>query len=355
MKKSILKREAVTKQQLIKDFARMGICKKDHLAVTLSLKKVGYVEGGPEAFIDALLEVVGPEGTIMMNTFTDSFPIYAIDDSFVYDSKLTSSRTGIVPETLRKRKEAIRSNSPSSSMTAIGKKATYLTQNHLNDCQYVPYSRLARINGKYLAIGLGNRLVAIRHQAQHQAGLLQLVKRPVAVKYRDQKGKIKLFACNKAPCTKTLGELTSTMKNMGILYTGKIGNAQSSVAPAKEILDFLSDILRKNPALNLCDSRFCLWCREVERRLGLYKKVKTPRYFQKYKIIQRLVALRNRLALKKYNFISFKKKKYYRFKFGIPMINFELNNFIEDAQWVIVDFFSLRPRFDFRPRLKNDP
>jgi aminoglycoside 3-N-acetyltransferase len=353
MKKPISKREEITKQQLINDFIRIGINKKDNLAVTISLKNVGYVKGGPEAFIDALLEVVGPEGTVMMNTYNDSFPIYAIDDSFVFDSKLTACWTGIVPETLRKRKQAIRSDSPCSSITAIGKKADYLIQDHINNCHFEPYSRLAKINGKYLAIGLGNRLVAIRHQAQHQAGLSQLVKRPVAVKYRDNQGKIRLFVCNKPPCTKTIGELNSIMKNVGIIHTGKIGNAQSKIASTKELLDFLSDLLRKNPALNLCNSRFCLWCREVERKLSLHRKVKTPRYFQKYNVFQCLVALRNRVALKKFNFISFKKKKSYKLKFGIPMITFELNNLVEDAHWAIVDFFSLRPKFVFRPRLKK--
>ena len=43
----------VTKKQLIKDLKEIGIKKSDHVGVTLSFKGIGYVMGGPEAFIEA--------------------------------------------------------------------------------------------------------------------------------------------------------------------------------------------------------------------------------------------------------------------------------------------------------------
>ena len=356
MKKVDLNRNEVTKQQLISDLTRLGVCKGDHLAVVLSFKKVGYVRGGPNAFIDALIEIVGSEGTIMMNTHTPGVPIYAIDEKFVFDSKSTPCWTGVVPETLRKRKEAVRSNNPMYSVTAIGKKADYLIQDHLNSSSYVPYSRLSRINGKYLAIGLGNKLVAIRHQAQRQAGLYQIVTRPIAIKYKDFQGKNKLFVSNWAPCTTRIEELTPIIKNAGILKTGKIGNGQALISSAKELSEFLTNNLKKDPTLNLCDSGHCLWCRELERILDLYKKVKVPRYFQKYVVIQKLVALRNRFRLIKYNYVSYLTEKKSNPQFRIPLFTNELNRLVEDLRWAIIDFFKLRSKFYFHPRVsKNKP
>jgi len=58
------------------DFKKIGIQKGDHLAVTLSFKSIGHVKGGPDTFIDALIEVVGSEGTIMVNTFTVCIPFW---------------------------------------------------------------------------------------------------------------------------------------------------------------------------------------------------------------------------------------------------------------------------------------
>jgi aminoglycoside N3'-acetyltransferase len=342
---SRLKKKIITKRQLKNDFKKIGVSKDDHIAVTLSLKKVGYVDGGPATFIDALLETIGPKGTLMMNTFSSGFPIYSIDSKFVYESDSTKCYTGIVPETFRKRKGVIRSNHPCSPVAAIGKKAIYLTKNHQGDSHFAPYARLAKIKGKYLAVGLGNRLVAIRHQAQYQAGLFPIVKRPVALQYREKNEKTKLFICNRAPCTREIEKLTPKMIQTRIAQTGEIGNAQSLLVYAKDAIDFLTNKLKEDITHNLCDSRFCIWCRELERKLNLYDKIKNPRYFQKYKVIQNLFALRNSIALKKYNYLSYQRKS--NPKLTIPIIGIELHNIVEDTYWMLVDFLNLRPNFYF--------
>jgi aminoglycoside 3-N-acetyltransferase len=71
-------RIAIAKDHIINDMKKIGVAKRDHLAVNLSFKSIGYFIGGPEAFIDALLAAVGSEGTIMMNTYTMPFGIAVI-------------------------------------------------------------------------------------------------------------------------------------------------------------------------------------------------------------------------------------------------------------------------------------
>ena len=58
--------EEISKRQIIDDLKQLGVEEGDHLAVALSLRSIGHVVGGPKTFIEALLEVVGPNGTIMM-------------------------------------------------------------------------------------------------------------------------------------------------------------------------------------------------------------------------------------------------------------------------------------------------
>src|SRR3990170_6841932 len=117
----------VTKEQLASDLGKIGIGNGDHVAVSLSLKSIGYVLGGADAFIDSLLDVVGSEGTIMMNAFTQSFPIAEINPDYVFDSESTIPYTGLVPRALIKRKESIRSRHPTCSVVATGRMAEYLT------------------------------------------------------------------------------------------------------------------------------------------------------------------------------------------------------------------------------------
>lgn len=306
--KTFSQNRKVTKQQLIEDLTKIGINKGDLVAVTLSLKSIGYVQGGPNAFIDALIETVGPKGTIMMNTFTHSASIFSLPKE-VYDPKSSIPYTGLVPTTMMKRKDAIRSRHPTCSVTAIGYLADYLTKDHdLKANTYLPYEKLAKSNGKYLCIGLGNRLVAIRHEAQRRAGLF-IVPVFLGVYFKNMAGKKELFVRKIAPCKKNLGNLVPLVDQKIKLTRNRIGFADSILANANELLEAMTEILRKNPQLNLCRDLLCFKCRELERRLNLYSKIENPRLFQKNPIIRTAIFGANKLILTQFrNAIIFNKK-----------------------------------------------
>jgi len=303
-------RSEVSKDRIMGDLRRIGVEEGDHVAVALSLKSVGYVAGGPEAFIDALLEAVGPKGTIMMNAHTQMFTVSDIPSDYIFDYRSTPTWTGLVPETFRKRRNSIRSEHPRFSVSAIGKLAELLTKGHdENSNFYMPFSTLAKEGGKYLCIGLGNRLVAIRHEAQRLAGLFDVVQKPRGVKYRDREGKVKVYFANMPPCTRKLPDLVPVLRKMGVVKTGRIGMAYSILAPAKALIDAMAEMLKKNPTLNLCDKISCIWCREAERKLALYKNIDNPKYFQKIRLMITTIALINRFRLKRYSFVSFRSWK----------------------------------------------
>ncbi len=290
----------ISKQRIISDLENMGIRKGDHVALGISLKSIGYVEGGPEAFIDALLESVGPDGTIMMNTHTKFFrPTSRVKGGktrYIFDFRSTKAVTGIVPETFRHRGNAIRSRHPTSSVAALGKHAKYLTEDHDEHTanSFLPYSRLADIDGKYLAIGIGDRLVGFRHEAQYNAGLLGIVPWKWSVNYRDRSSNISIFTTrNINGCVRQLPVLVSYLREKGLVKDGKIGLAGAVLTPAREALETMTDLLKTRPELNLCDYVFCVWCRELEWRMRLYKRIRNPRYFQKNILVIHLIALIN--------------------------------------------------------------
>jgi aminoglycoside 3-N-acetyltransferase len=292
------------KNLIVKDLKALGVSEGDHLGIGLSFKSIGPVEGGPETLIDAFIESVGPNGTIMMPSYTRFFPLSKIQSgkvNYIFDYKTTEGITGIIPELLRKRKESIRSRHPTNSVTAIGKAAEYLTKEHNeNAMAYMPYSKLTDINGKILCIGIGDRLVGIRHEAQFLAGLLDIIPYKIGVQYKDANDNIRLFIRkDKGGCTTRLPEFTSILKKAGMVKEGKIGAAHSLLIPAHNILDVMIDMLKKNPTLNLCRDALCLWCREIERRLNLYSKIEDPAYFQKYRFVRNTLALINWFQIRK--------------------------------------------------------
>ena len=293
----------ISKNQIIRDLKQIGVNEGDHIGLGISFKSIGHVMGGPEVFIDALLEVVGSEGTIMIPTNTRAYhrsSMFSKKVYNVYDYRSTPSFTGLIPETLRVRKDSIRSKHPTNSVSAIGKYAKYLTETHNDKSRaFVPYSKLAEINGKILCIGIGDNLVSFRHEAQDLAGLLDFVPLSYVAKYKDENDEIKIFIMkNLGGCSKKLPGLVQIIRKDGLVNDGKIGMANSVLVPAKESLEIMTDLLKNNPSLNLCEDIKCLWCRELERRMHLFKEIDNPKIFQKSFIVISIIAIINWFRLR---------------------------------------------------------
>ena len=60
----------VTKEDIKKGLAELGLKRGDVVGVHSSLSSFGYVEGGADTVIDALLETVGEEGAVVMPTYS---------------------------------------------------------------------------------------------------------------------------------------------------------------------------------------------------------------------------------------------------------------------------------------------
>ncbi len=297
-----MNQEGITGDQIVSDLKSLGINEGDHVGASLSFKSIGRVRGGPEVFIDALIEAVGSGGTIMMPAYTSFYPLSDVRSGkidYVFDHRTTKANTGLIPEMLRNREASIRSKHPTNSIVAVGQAAEYLTEGHDEEAPaYLPYSRLAGIDGKILCMGVGDNLIAVRHEAQYLAGLLDVVPFKLGVNYRDGDGRIKTFIRrDRGGCIKRLPEFVPKLIETGIIKEGKVGNARSLLMPAREGLEAMTAMLKEDPTLNLCDEISCLWCRELERRLDLYDRIQDPAFFQRYPPIRIALALVNRRRL----------------------------------------------------------
>jgi aminoglycoside N3'-acetyltransferase len=296
------KARSVTKEQIEADLKNIGLRRGDLVAVTLSLKSMGYIQGGANAFIDALLAVLGEKGTIMMNTYTPWFPMSKIPANYIFDPLKTLPATGLVPTTFMKRKGVTRSRHPSCSVAAIGELSKYLTKGHDEKANpFLPYERLAKAEGKYLCIGIGNRLVAIRHEAQRRAGYFDFLPNFMrGVLYKNKNGETRLFIVRSPPCIKKLDTIVPQIETASNIKRGKIGNANAILAPADRLIEAMTKILKERPELTLCDDFSCLYCRELERRKNLYRKIKNPKLFQRNLFIRKMLTMRNKYAMKQH-------------------------------------------------------
>ena len=116
--------DTVTSSDLIKGFREVGLKPGDVVLTHSAMRTFGPIDDGADALIDALLEVIGPRGTLVAPAFT--FAHEAEDDPII-DPARDRSEMGIITETARKRTDAFRSTAYRHSFAAIGRRATVIT------------------------------------------------------------------------------------------------------------------------------------------------------------------------------------------------------------------------------------
>lgn len=181
-------RVILTKEDLIEGFKNCGVSKGQAIFVHTSLKSLGFVVGGAEIVIRALLEIVGEEGTLMMPSQTwknldpstgvhweepeEWWPIIR-ENWPAYDKEITPAiNMGEVAEMFRKWPGAKRSNHPARSIAAVGKHAEYITKDHdLSNIfgENSPVDKLYKLDGHVLLIGVGYDKNTSLHLAETRA------------------------------------------------------------------------------------------------------------------------------------------------------------------------------------------
>src|ERR1700730_7559328 len=122
-----------TRNSLGKDLLRLGVQQGDVLMVHASVRSVGPVTGGVNAIILALLDTVGPAGTLI--TYVDFEPFFTDTDEIeapVFDKRIAHAARdhGVLHEAMRTWPGALRSDHPDAGVVAIGARAEWITANH---------------------------------------------------------------------------------------------------------------------------------------------------------------------------------------------------------------------------------
>lgn len=148
----------MAKNWLTTDLRTLGLAPGDVVLVHTSMKGLGHIDGGPNAVIEALLEAVGEEGTVLFPTLTGSDKD-GPDHPPVIDLASTPCArfVGIVPEAARQYPGAVRSVHPTHSVVALGANQERWTNGHehgASPCDEAsPYYRLMEQGGKILLLG----------------------------------------------------------------------------------------------------------------------------------------------------------------------------------------------------------
>src|SRR4029078_2240498 len=95
----------LSRDQLANGFRAVGLRPAQTVLVHSALRTFGRVDGGAETVVDALLDVVGPRGTLVAPTFTFA---HEIEDDPLIDPARDPSEMGAITEAVRRRPDARR-------------------------------------------------------------------------------------------------------------------------------------------------------------------------------------------------------------------------------------------------------
>ena len=153
---------------LTDDLAALGLRPGDTVMVHASMRAVG---GRAEAVVQALLDLLGPDGTLMV--YVDFEPTEELPHFDLARSPAMGDH-GVFAEVVRRWPGAIRSANPGASMVAVGARAAWLCADHPLNYGYGPGTPLARLveaQGKVLLLGSHLEHVTLLHHAEHLARL----------------------------------------------------------------------------------------------------------------------------------------------------------------------------------------
>ncbi|RNF39662.1 aminoglycoside N(3)-acetyltransferase [Planococcus salinus] len=177
--------EFQSKQTLTAQIRKLGISAGDALMIHSSLKSLGWIAGGAQAVVEAFMETVTPEGTLVMpaQSADNSDPVYwmeppvpenwhqAIRDQLpAYDPHLTALRgMGKIAECFHRHPGTVRSPHPAHSFMAWGKYASAWMADHPLEDSFgsrSPLGKMMATDVKIVLIGVGFDVCTALHFAE---------------------------------------------------------------------------------------------------------------------------------------------------------------------------------------------
>lgn len=255
--------EFQSKNTLKSQLHQLGIAEGDNLIVHSSLKSLGWIAGGPQAVVEALIETVTPKGTIVMpaQSADNSDPIYwmmppvpenwhqSIREQLpAFDPHLSELRgMGRIAECFHRHPETIRSPHPTHSFMARGQHAAeWMSEQPIEDSfgKGSPLAKMMQAEVKILLIGVGFDTCTALHYAEFMQDQPSTEPQGAAVLV-DGKRFWQTYDCIQMDSDR-FPELVKDYP--GEITAGTLGQAEVKITAMRPLIEFAIHWLKEHPA-----------------------------------------------------------------------------------------------------------
>lgn len=226
--------QMISKDRLIQDLRTLGLASDMDVMVHSSLTSIGDVAGGAATMIDALLEAIGPGGTLLMPSFNHRA-------AQVFNPMTTPTTNGTIPDVMWRRSDAVRSLHPTHCVAAIGPNAAhYCRDDHVDVGIWAPESPIGRLvqgDGYLLALGVTHFTTTAFHVAEMSipCGCIDPFGNTDRIVTSDGPVKeVRGLAFRNGPCPVHPEKLHTALRDRGQERFGKVGQADCSLVGAHD-------------------------------------------------------------------------------------------------------------------------
>ena len=242
--------QPLERQHLVRDLKRLGVPRGGLVMVHSSLRSLGHVAGGAGTVVDALLEALGPRGTLVVPTFT--YPV-AREPRFVFDRLHTPSYMGAISEAARRHPQARRSVHLWHSIAAIGPLAETIASSGGESAWDAdsPMRRIQDRDGRYLLLGVPYQNLTAVHLCEVELQVPYRTTLRIEATMRRADGSLTTFVSIGCPPRpghpgSDFNRLGQRMEDAGLLRVGKVGNAVARLLGGHDLRRTARDLYKRD-------------------------------------------------------------------------------------------------------------
>lgn len=255
---------AVSREALTGQLREMGVREGGVLLVHTSFRAVRPVDGGPQGLVDALLDAVGPGGTLVM-------PSWSGEDDRIFDPRESPADVdlGVVAETFRRMPGVQRSTHP-FAFAARGPHAREVVEGPLPLPPHAPDSPVGavhRLDGQILLLGVGHDADTTLHLAELLAGVPYRVPKSVTVEKEGHPVRVEYGENDH--CCRRFALADGWLRAEGLQREGSVGHAPARLVRSQDVVRVALTRLREDPLLFLHGAEEgCADCDEARESVG---------------------------------------------------------------------------------------